>query len=117
MKTIIGNRYGRLTVVDKTDKKAHNREFIYICRCDCGNEIEVRTGLLTQGKTKSCGCLYEDTREKDLSALNAKRKHNGFRAKIVVNGKAYFGKNRPTKKEAYEDRLRLENELLKDIID
>ena len=79
MKNLIGKRYGRLTVIENTGKKAHSRENIYLCKCDCGNTIEVRSGLLTQEKTKSCGCLYRETRKKDLSKLNQAKKYvNGI---------------------------------------
>ena len=140
MKNLIGKRYGRLTVIENTGKKAHSRENIYLCKCDCGNTIEVRSGLLTQEKTKSCGCLYRETRKKDLSKLNQAKKYvngiemdlfnsrsnknntsgfkgvsrhsSGYRAKITVKGITYYGNTRATKEEAYKDRLKLEEELL-----
>lgn len=76
MKTLnlTGERFGRLTVIKKTDKRAANNEFVYICRCDCGKIIESYTSLLRQGRTRSCGCLHRDTRMKDLSVLNAHKK-------------------------------------------
>lgn len=46
-----GHRYGKLTVLGSAgDKK-------WLCRCDCGNEIIVRSCNLSNGNTKSCGCL------------------------------------------------------------
>ena len=62
MKDLIGKRYGRLIVVKKTGKKARDKENVYLCKCDCGNTVEVRSGLLSQGRKKSCGCLYRETR-------------------------------------------------------
>lgn len=29
----------------------------WLCECECGNRVEVRTSSLNSGKTKSCGCL------------------------------------------------------------
>lgn len=52
MKNLIGNRYSRLTVIGKTGKKAHGKENVYLCKCDCGNTVEVRSGLLSQGRKK-----------------------------------------------------------------
>lgn len=51
---IEGNKFGRLTVIKKseTDKKK------YVCVCECGNETEVNGYSLIYGFTKSCGCLY-----------------------------------------------------------
>jgi hypothetical protein len=33
------------------------RQSLWHCRCECGNEVVVRTGNLKNGNTKSCGCL------------------------------------------------------------
>ena len=32
----IGKRYGRLTVIEKLNKKEFTNS-VYLCRCDCGN--------------------------------------------------------------------------------
>lgn len=55
----IGNQYERLEVIAEGRKDSQNRKY-WICRCDCGNEIEVRTDSLTSGRTRSCGCLQKD---------------------------------------------------------
>lgn len=140
MKDLIGKRYGRLIVVKKTGKKARGKENVYLCKCDCGNTVEVRSGLLSQGRKKSCGCLYKDTRISNMDRLNKAKKyvdgihvgafdgrfnknntsgfkgvskHNGgYRAKITVKGHTYYGKTRSIKEEAYKDRLKFEEELL-----
>lgn len=50
-----GDRYGKLAVMgpapDIGGKPA------WRCKCDCGNEIDVRANNLRAGRTKSCGCL------------------------------------------------------------
>ena len=33
----------------------------WLCKCDCGSEVVVRRDYLTDGVTKSCGCLRRDT--------------------------------------------------------
>ena len=51
----VGNKFGRLTIIEKTDKR-NGRNLIYKCQCDCGNIVEVpsnRIGIYTN----SCGCL------------------------------------------------------------
>lgn len=50
----LGKRFGRLVAVAKA--KTERGKAGYLCRCDCGNEIVVRSGLLVSGNTKSCGC-------------------------------------------------------------
>lgn len=53
-----GLRFGKLTVV-KLSKNSTSRRTIWLCKCDCGKEKEVRSDSLKDGKTKSCGCLLE----------------------------------------------------------
>lgn len=63
-KNLIGQRFGRLTVVDYAETRFEkNGKCItyYKARCDCGKEIEVLRGSLTSGKTQSCGCLRTET--------------------------------------------------------
>lgn len=60
-----GNRYGRLVVLGiDEDKKTKDRHIQWKCRCDCGNITSVSAGDLRQGKTKSCGCLMNESRGK-----------------------------------------------------
>lgn len=52
---LTGLRFGRLTVIKKSEPK--NGKTTWSCKCDCGKEVIVRTELLRKGKTRSCGCL------------------------------------------------------------
>lgn len=56
----IGSRYGKLTVLDIYDANTtENPSKSYKCKCicDCGNTIMVRGAALSNGNTKSCGCM------------------------------------------------------------
>lgn len=53
-----GKRYGRLVVTQRSNKPAKNYNTSWLCKCDCGNLVEVITHNLTSGNTQSCGCLY-----------------------------------------------------------
>lgn len=55
----IGERYGMLVVVARV-QDGPRRQVRFLCRCDCGNEVEVRASNLRVGKTKSCGCLRRE---------------------------------------------------------
>lgn len=55
----VGNRYGRLTVIERNNKKNGDRP-IWRCLCDCGNIINVDAYTLRSGGTKSCGCLRKE---------------------------------------------------------
>lgn len=51
-----GDKYGRLTVLYRSNKRGSCGQIYWHCRCDCGNEVDVLGYLLRQGHTKSCGC-------------------------------------------------------------
>ena len=59
MNEIIGKKYGRLTVVSIGELKYHDR--ILNCVCECGNAKQVTKSNLTSGRTRSCGCLKNET--------------------------------------------------------
>lgn len=63
-KNLIGNRYGKLVVVNKTDKRNRDKKIIWECKCDCGNVVDVDTGGLTSGRVRSCGCLHREVMKK-----------------------------------------------------
>ena len=52
---LTGQRYGKLVILSQLPKEG--RYYRYLCKCDCGNTIEVRSENLRSGKVKSCGCL------------------------------------------------------------
>lgn len=64
-KDISGMRYGKLTALRPTEERGSKGDTVWVCRCDCGNEVRVELGQLTSGCRKSCGCLSHPGR-KDL---------------------------------------------------
>jgi hypothetical protein len=52
---LIGQKFGRLTVVERSNKK-QNRKSHWICTCECGVEKTIVGGDLRSGRTTSCGC-------------------------------------------------------------
>lgn len=59
-RNIEGQRFGNLVALACTGKKTDRGYYIWRCRCDCGNEIEVSTNSLKQGIRFSCGCAKHD---------------------------------------------------------
>ena len=53
---LIGRRFGKLTVIEKTELK-EDRYTVWHCRCDCGNECNVNTKRLNRGTITNCGCV------------------------------------------------------------
>lgn len=54
VKDLTGIRFGKLVAIKPCGKK-YNRT-VWLCQCDCGNEIEVVGTSLSSGNTNSCGC-------------------------------------------------------------
>ena len=62
-KNIIGNRYGRLVVIEERDTiKRPPRSYVrrFLCQCDCGNKTIASYNNLSSGSVRSCGCLKKD---------------------------------------------------------
>ena len=51
---LTGQRYGQLTVLRSVGNIGNKTA--WLCRCDCGNEVVVKTRYLRSGHVKSCGC-------------------------------------------------------------
>ena len=78
-KDLTGQKFGRLTVLYKTDKRSSCGKIIWRCRCSCsGKEIDVIGNSLTTGNTKSCGCLHTEQIEKRNSRSVFVGKQYGF---------------------------------------
>jgi len=53
---LTGKRFGKLTVLRKTELRTAGGTYYWQCQCDCGNISMVRTCDLKDGGTSSCGC-------------------------------------------------------------
>lgn len=54
---LIGQKFGKLTVIAKTELRTASLNVLWECKCDCGNICYVSTNHLQTGNTQSCGCL------------------------------------------------------------
>jgi hypothetical protein len=80
-KDLVGQRFGRLTVVQLTEK-IDRKNRVWLCLCDCGNYKEARSSPLGAGDIKSCGCLQRD--------------HNEiFRKQLTTHGNSARGNKTP----------------------
>lgn len=59
-KDLTGQRFGRLIALKKGKKDKASHQY-WICRCDCGNIVEINSDNLRRGLTQSCGCLHAET--------------------------------------------------------
>ena len=62
---LTGKRFGRWTVIDKSERK-HDRVY-WNCVCDCGTRKSVSSKNLVNGRSQSCGCKnHEDTAKRNF---------------------------------------------------
>ena len=61
---LIGQKFGRLTVIKEAEERASNGQMMWVCKCECGKEVTVKSQSLREGKTKSCGCLQKEIASK-----------------------------------------------------
>lgn len=74
-KDMIGQKFGRLTVLEESDpqpgKKGVHRK--WICLCTCGRKRIVRGNHLRSGNTRSCGCMRDEAMQRAKRIENARR--------------------------------------------
>lgn len=73
---IIGNKYGKLTVVKYTGINSR-RQALFECKCDCGNICIVAGCSLRIGHTNSCGCMQKKKAQEQMKYINS----NGLASK------------------------------------
>lgn len=66
---LIGQKFGRLTVLKYVYSKYKKRH--WLCQCKCGNVSIVSTSQLKSGKTKSCGCLRRETTSQNAKKIKS----------------------------------------------
>lgn len=64
-KDLTNQRFGRLVALEKGKKDKASHQY-WICKCDCGNIVEVNSDNLRRGLTKSCGCLHSEVIHQNL---------------------------------------------------
>ena len=80
MEDLTGRRFGRLTVVGLAESTYAGR--YWLCKCECGNEINVQGSNLRSGNVTSCKCY-----RKEMQSIT-QIKHNMCHTKLY---KVYSG--------------------------
>lgn len=75
---LIGQRFGRLTVIKRDWDKGNKKGSYWKCKCDCGNEKSISNGALKSGATQSCGCLNKDINSQPKEILDMVGKKFGY---------------------------------------
>ena len=62
---LTGKKFGKLTVIKRIENKG--KLIYWLCKCDCGNYVEVSGGNLKSNQVTSCGCARKGSKIIDLS--------------------------------------------------
>lgn len=73
---LTNQKFGKLTVVKKgngrTTSGGHYKA-TWICKCECGNVVEIDGEKLRRGHTSSCGCLIKENKGSQFEDLTGQR--------------------------------------------
>lgn len=75
-KDICGQKFGMLTVVEKTENKAENGSIIWRCVCDCGNTVYASYSDLVRYRRTSCGCSNYSNMENFIANILSEHQIN-----------------------------------------
>lgn len=64
---LIGQQFGNLKVIQKSN--VIKDQAYWICQCQCGNKVTVRSSSLRNGHTTSCGCKKMSKNEKQIASI------------------------------------------------
>lgn len=85
-KDISNKRFGRLTAISfagvQLCGKRGGKKALWLCKCDCGNEITTAGHNLVQEFTKSCGCLQKEVNTKHIKSVA----HKAWKKKTLPFG-------------------------------
>lgn len=93
---LVGNRYGHLSVIREEGRNKHG-EVMWLCKCDCGNEMLAKSCNLVHGFVKSCGCMSGQM------ISNANKKHGKINTRIYSSWHCMKNRCYNTNDEHYPD--------------
>ena len=67
---MIGQKFHRLTVIERAESTPGNRGKRWLCQCECGNQTIARNDSLKNGRSKSCGCYKNEQASKRIVSIN-----------------------------------------------
>jgi len=90
---LVGAKIGSLTVIEKsTEEREHHRSASWICRCDCGNLITMRSDVLYREKDARCKSCRKAAQKQKITKVD--------RFEIAIGG-IYISYRARAKKRGY----------------
>ena len=90
-KDLSGKKFGRLTVMGLHSRETRPGHTIYKwdCKCSCGGSKVAMGSNLTNGNTKSCGCLLRENNQckrKDTDEVSFNNVFHGYKGRAKMRG-------------------------------
>lgn len=78
---LVGSQFGEWTVISRVESK--NRATIYLCKCSCGREVQIKADALMSGRTTKCRKCgdYKELKGTIWNAL----KRNAEQRGLIIN--------------------------------
>jgi hypothetical protein len=73
---LTGTRFGKLTVIKRSENVSGCNNSRWLCKCDCGKAVVVRSNNLHSGNTNSCGCFQKE------QSSRAKKTHGETKTRL-----------------------------------
>lgn len=70
IKDLKGKKFGRLSVLEMTQKRTDGGSIVWKCQCDCGRIVEVSSKRLQSKITVSCGCYKKERQLYSMKTLH-----------------------------------------------
>ncbi len=72
-KDLTNKKFGKLTVIEKTNKRQDGGSIVWKCKCDCGNIVEISSKRLVNNINLSCGCYQKERQRYSMNKLHQKQ--------------------------------------------
>lgn len=82
-KNLVGQKFGKLLVLEQLPESNKFNRRLYKCKCDCGNEVVTAGNCLISGHTRSCGCI--NSYYNSYIAILLQDMNVNYRSEYVIN--------------------------------
>lgn len=87
-KDLTGKKFGKLSVLAKTNNRADGGSVVWQCKCDCGNIVEISSKKLVNGLAVSCGCYQKERQKYSMKKLHSKQFKENTNIDLIAKHKA-----------------------------
>lgn len=87
-KDLTVKKFGKLSVLAKTNNRADGGSIVWQCKCDCGNIVEISSKKLVNGLAVSCGCYQKERQKYSMKKLHSRQFKENTNIDLIAKHKA-----------------------------